>query len=103
MSDIAACSGLGLSSMNFLALKNIKNDIVPAVIGDITQLDAIVPTLDQDTASKPREITTKPTIAPTIEWVVDTGHPFLLAINNHVPAAINADNIPIINILLLSA
>ena len=33
-----------------------------------------------------------------MEWVVETGHPFRLAISNHVPAANKADIIPIINI-----
>ena len=84
--------------MNFFALRNNKNAIVPEIAGETTQLAAMVPTLFHDTASKPIEIITKPTIEPTIEWVVDTGHPFVLAIKSQVPAAHNAESIPIINI-----
>ena len=87
--------------MNFFALKNNKNAIVPEIAGDTTQLAAMVPTLFHDTASKPIEIITKPTIEPTIEWVVDTGQPLVLAIKSHVPAAHSADSIPIIKILSL--
>ncbi|GIS05172.1 MAG: hypothetical protein CM15mP108_2760 [Gammaproteobacteria bacterium] len=64
----------------------------------MTQLAAISPTVDHETEAKPIEIITNPTIDPTMEWVVETGHPFRLAISNHVPAANKADIIPIINI-----
>jgi hypothetical protein len=79
----------------------MKKDIAPEIIGDTTQLEAIFPTLDHETASKPNEIITKPTIAPTIECVVETGHPFWLATNNHVPAARRDESIPIIKISVL--
>ena len=46
------------------------------------------PTLPQETASKPKEIITNPTIDPTIECVVETGQPLALARINHVAAAI---------------
>ena len=66
----------------------------PEVTGDTTQLITIVPTLPHCTASTPIPTAAKPTIAPTIECVVDTGHPFLEAINNQVPAASRAGSIP---------
>ena len=68
--------------------------MVPASNGDTTQLAAIVPTCPHATASKETPTTVKPTIAPTIECVVDTGHPFKLAIASHVAAARRADNMP---------
>ena len=36
----------------------------------------------------------KPTMAPTMEWVVDTGQPCMLAISSQVAAASSADNMP---------
>ena len=45
------------------------------------------PTLPQETASKPKEIITNPTIDPTIECVVETGQPLALASSSHVAAA----------------
>ena len=53
--------------INFCALRYIKKAKMPAIKGDVIQLEAISPTLDHDTASIPLVITTKPTIAPTIE------------------------------------
>ena len=73
---------------------NIKKAIVPDIKGDTTQLETIEPTLDQLTASTLIPTAAKPTIAPTIECVVDTGQPLEEAINNQVPAASNAANIP---------
>ena len=49
MSDTAAREGSLLSKM--VCLKNNKNDIVPEIAGDTTQLAAMVPTLFHDTAS----------------------------------------------------
>ncbi len=68
--------------------------------GDVTQLIAILPTLPQETASTPFVIRTKPIMEPTIEWVVDTGQPRILAMDNQVPPARSADIIPIIKILI---
>ena len=51
------------------------NAMIPALTGDTTQLMTIVPTLPQWTAPTPMPTAAKPTIAPTIEWVVDTGQP----------------------------
>ena len=68
--------------------------MVPAMTGDTTQLATIVLTLDQFTASVETPTAAKPTIAPTIECVVDTGQPLKLAIINQVPAASSAESIP---------
>ena len=48
------------------------------------------PTLLQFTASTPTPTAAKPTMAPTMEWVVDTGQPKCEAPSSHTPAA-NSD------------
>ncbi len=58
---------------------------------------AILPTLSQATASIPTPTAPKPTIAPTIECVVDTGQPKFDAIISQVPAAKSDANIPYTN------
>ena len=68
--------------------------MVPAITGDTTQLATMVLTLDQFTASTETPTAANPTIAPTIECVVDTGQPMKLAIINQVPAARSAESIP---------
>src|SRR5690554_7773032 len=71
--------------------------MVPASIGEITQLATMDSTLLQATASMEIPTAAKPTMAPTIEWVVETGQPKTLAINSQVPAASSADNMPYTN------
>jgi len=66
----------------------------PAVTGETTQLMTIVPTCSQWTASMPIPTAANPTMAPTIECVVETGQPFWDAMSSHVPAASNAASIP---------
>ena len=39
-------------------------------------------------------IAENPTIEPTIEWVVDTGHPKIEATSSQVPDANNAASMP---------
>ena len=66
----------------------------PAVSGETTQLITIVPTLAHLTASIPIPTAAKPTMAPTIECVVDTGQPRFDAISNQVPAASSDASMP---------
>ena len=61
---------------------------------------AMVPTLFQETASTPLVIKTNPIMAPTIEWVVETGQPLKLAMYNQVPPASKADIMPITKIFI---
>ena len=68
--------------------------IEPARSGDTTQLAAICPTLPHATASTEIPTAAKPTMAPTMECVVETGHPLMLAIRSHVAAASSADSMP---------
>jgi hypothetical protein len=53
--------------------------MLPENNGEVTQLIAILPTFPHETASTPLVIKTKPTIDPTIVWVVETGQPLKLA------------------------
>jgi len=68
--------------------------MVPASNGDTTQLAAIEPTFGHSTTSKPIPIEAKPTMAPTMECVVETGQPKYDEISNQVPADRRADIIP---------
>src|SRR5690606_27388868 len=77
--------------------RNIQKAIVPAITGEITQLETMEVTALQSTASTEMPTAAKPIMAPTIEWVVDTGQPRILAINNHVPAANSAESMPYTN------
>jgi len=54
----------------------------------------ITATFSQSTRSTPSATQPKPTTAPTIACVVETGQPKYEAINSHVPAAISAAIIP---------
>jgi hypothetical protein len=57
--------------------------MVPASKGDTSQLAAIWPILSHFTASMPMPTAPKPTMAPMMEWVVDTGQP--LHARHHQP------------------
>ena len=58
---------------------------------------AIFETTLQLIPSAPKLYIPKPTIAPTIVCVVETGHPLRLAIINHDPAANKEEIIPYIS------
>ncbi|MCY1557838.1 hypothetical protein D9M68_947210 [compost metagenome] len=66
----------------------------PESTGVTTQLATIGPTADHCTDSTDTPTAAKPITAPTMEWVVDTGQPRLVAISSQVPAANNADIMP---------
>jgi len=51
-------------------------------------------TFPQTTASMPSPTAPKPTMAPTIEWVVETGRPMRVASNSSVPAEASAPSMP---------
>ena len=80
----------------------IKNANKAEINGEVIQLEAISNILSQETAPEPFVIKTKPTMAPTIEWVVDTGQPFLLASMSQLPVAKRVAIIPTINIFTSS-
>ena len=69
-------------------------ETMPADTGEITQLAAMFQIFDHWTASSPWATRAKPTIAPTMEWVVDTGQPRWDATSSQVPAASKAANMP---------
>jgi hypothetical protein len=49
------------------------------------------------TASQPALATDIPTMAPTAEWVVDTGSPYMVAASSQIPAVKSTTNIPYIS------
>ena len=61
---------------------------------DTTHDAAIEPSADQFTASMPSATAPKPAIAPTIEWVVETGHPRREATSSQDAAEVSAASIP---------
>jgi len=73
---------------------NRAKEMVPASTGDTTQLATMVVTRPQLTTSTEMPTAAKPTMAPTIEWVVETGQPLRLATSSQMPAANSADVIP---------
>jgi hypothetical protein len=87
-------TGVLESKITFLKRQNIKKEIVPLRRGDTTQLAAICDTLFQCMEENPLKIMPNPKTAPTIECVVETGHPLNEAMFSHVPAANNAAIIP---------
>ncbi len=91
---MALLKGSSVLRISFCTERNSQKEMVPASRGDTTQLATMVPTLFQATASMEMPTAAKPTMAPTMEWVVDTGQPRILAINSQVPAARRADSIP---------
>ena len=54
----------------------------------------MLPTTDQLILSDPSAYMPKPTIAPTIVCVVDTGQPLMLATKSQTPAANNDEIMP---------
>ena len=83
-----------MSRTSFWTLRKSNNAINPENTGETTQLAAMEPTWPQLTESSEIPTTAKPTIAPTMECVVDTGQPRWVATSNHTPAASRDDNIP---------
>ena len=78
---------------------NIRtNAISPPTTGEMTQLAAICPIFAHLTASTPIPAMPKPTKAPTIECVVETGQPFNEATNSQMAAASKAAIMPNISI-----
>ena len=73
---------------------NTRKATKPDNVGEITQLATIGATPLQFTASMDTPTAPKPMTAPMIEWVVDTGQPFIEAINNQVPAANREASMP---------
>jgi hypothetical protein len=64
---LAFSKGLEVSIIKLCKLLNKTNAMLPAKIGDTTQLIAILPTLPQATASTPTPTAPNPTIAPELE------------------------------------
>ena len=71
-----------------------RNATPPPRTGETTQLAAIWAILPQLTASMPMPAMAKPTMAPTMEWVVETGQPRADANASQQPAASKAASMP---------
>ena len=79
----------------------IKNNriaaITPPIIGEITQLLAILPSAVQFATPNPPAAIPAPRIPPTIACVVETGAPITVAIFNQIAPEINAASIKVTN------
>ena len=69
-------------------------EMAPLMSGDTAQPTVIRPTVCQSTRLAPNATQPKPTTAPTIECVVDTGKPKYDASISQVPAASKAEIMP---------
>ena len=94
----ARSKGLAVSSTSRRMLIISTQASTPPISGETTQLATIWPIFAQFTASTPMPTTPKPTMAPTIVWVVDTGQPRDEATISQIPAASSAANMPKTNI-----
>ena len=72
---MALANGLSAFRINLRILNISTSAITPPSSGETIQLATIWPILPQFTASIPIPAIAKPTIAPTIECVVETGQP----------------------------
>ena len=70
------------------------SEMAPPMRGETNQLATIEPILPQLTTSTPIPAAPKPTMAPTMVWVVETGQPRLVAIISQMAAASNAASMP---------
>ena len=68
--------------------------MVPPTNGETIQLITTVTRLCHLTASGPMATTAKPTMAPTMEWVVETGQPLAEAIISQMAEASRAASMP---------
>ena len=91
---LARSKGLSWIRMSRCTLLKMAKEMVPAITGETTQLATMVLTLPQFTASLETPTAAKPTMAPTMLCVVDTGQPIKLASISQVPAAKSAESIP---------
>ena len=68
-----------LERINRTIILNVTNPITRLNIGDMTQLSTTAPSFNQLITVKPPAMIPKPIIAPTMEWVVETGSDFQVA------------------------
>ncbi len=91
---MALAIGLSVSRMSLRTLRVRRKAIVPPSTGEISQLATMLPIFSHSTDSIPMPTVPKPTSAPTMVCVVDTGQPKWLATINQVPAASSAASMP---------
>ena len=73
---------------------NMMKPITRANTGEMIQLNTTASSLPQLITENPPAMMPKPIMAPTIEWVVDTGSDFQVANDTHRAAASRADRAP---------
>jgi len=84
-----------LTRISLTIILNIKKAMIRLKTGDYTQLSTTAASLVQLMTEKPPAMIPKPIIAPTIEWVVETGNDFQVAKLTQRAAASKAEKAPI--------
>ena len=84
-----------LRRTNLTMMLNMLQAIIRLKMGDMTQLATTAPSLPQLMTVNPPAMMPNPIMAPTMEWVVDTGSDFQVAKLTHRAAASKAEKAPI--------
>ena len=91
----ACCNAFFFERIDRTMNLNIRNEIIRLKRGEMIQLKATARSLPQFTTENPPATMPKPIMAPTIEWVVDTGSDFKVEKLTHSAAARSAEREPI--------
>ena len=91
---LAEANGSGASRIRRRMKTKRPNAMAPPTRGEKIQLAAIRPILAHRMAPKPPPTKPKPTTAPTMEWVVETGIPRAVATWSQMAAASRAEVMP---------
>ncbi len=75
---------------------------MPPATGEMNQEATICPILAQLTACQPAATTPKPATAPTMEWVVETGMPYMVEKWSQKAAESSAADMPITRMMAAS-
>ncbi len=78
MWTMAARAGRSLPRMAPEMYLKSRKAIMPPATGEMNQEATIWPIFGQLTACQPAATTPKPATAPTMEWVVETGMPYMV-------------------------
>ena len=83
-----------LRRTNLTMILNMLQLMIRLNTGDMIQLATTAPSLPQLMTANPPAIIPNPIMAPTMEWVVDTGSDFQVAKLTHKAAARSAEKAP---------
>ncbi len=99
---MAALAGRSFPRMAPEIYLNSRKAIIPPATGEMNQEATIWPILAQLTACHPAATTPKPATAPTMEWVVETGIPYMVEKWSQKAADSRAADMPITRMMAAS-